>query len=249
MTWKDAFTDHEVALIEDIMTSGFDGRPYDVPIKNIWTILERFVVMADATGPIIERPLPTDPHYLDVPFSSQHEIDAGWFSVDCGGAVVEMAGEYYRGQIDGVGTNEIHSWMTGGQNETTNAEQLISALEHFYNVKGTKRYNVTPADLRAWIDRGDVVIILIRYGDIVLRMDLGWTGGHWVLLAGYETLKWADDLISRFFIHDPDWFKRSVGGQVLNLMPQGAYQPWIEDMLFEAMDGYNFLAIFCEAME
>lgn len=190
---------------------------------------------------------PTNAVYLSTDtFSSQWEIDATAFRSDCGGATVEMTGEHYCGQVAGVGTDQIQRWMTGGADTTTNANQLIAALDEFYQVPAVKKYGVTPDELRRQIDFDRPVILLIRYGDIPMRMDLGWTGGHWIYLAGYETLMWAGTPIPRFLIHDPDWLPRNIGGQRINLMPQGAYLPYIEDMLFEAMDNYGHLAIFTE---
>lgn len=178
---------------------------------------------------------------LRVPYSSQHEKDARATSLDCGPACVEMVGEYYRGQIDGVGTDQIMKWITGGVNRTTSADELNEAARHFYNVKLVKHYSVGVFHLRQWIDDLKPVILLIRYGEIPLRMDLSYTGGHWIVAVGYSSFDWAGVNVERIHVHDPDWYRA--------YMAQGAYMPLIEDMLLNAWDVYDNLALVAEDLD
>ena len=172
---------------------------------------------------------------LSVPYSSQHEVDATRFSLDCGAACVEMIGEYYSGQTPGVGTNEIHAWMTGGRNRTTTKDDLIRALKHFYNVDVSAQYNVTTDKLRTWIDLGNPAIVLVRYGDFPLRMDLSYTSGHWMVVCGYDSFDWAGHEVKRLIMHDPDWY--------LRFMAQGGFLPVIEEMFVGMHSDYRRLAL------
>ena len=189
-----------------------------------------------ALGQIITPPV-IDPTrcVLSVPYSSQHEVDAKRFRLDCGAACVEMIGEYYSGQIPGVGTNEIHAWITGGENKKTTADQLQSALKHFYDVDVEKFYDTTPLQLRGKIDAGKPAIVLVRYGDFPLRMDLSYTGGHWMVVCGYDSFDWAGQEVRRLIMHDPDWYYQ--------FMAQGAFLPVIEDMFVGMHLDYRRLAL------
>lgn len=172
---------------------------------------------------------------LPVPYSSQHEIDAKRFSLDCGAACVEMIGEFYSGQQPGVGTNEIHAWMTGGKNRSTTKEDLIRALSHFYDVDASAYYDVTPTALRGWIDDAHPSIVLVRYGDFPLRMDLSYTSGHWMVVCGYDSFDWAGHEVKRLIMHDPDWYAQ--------FMAQGGFLPVINEMFVGMHLAYRRLAL------
>ena len=183
------------------------------------------------TPPVID---PTR-RVLAVPYSSQHEIDAKQFSLDCGAACVEMIGEFYAGQTPGVGTNEIHDWMTGGKNRTTSKDDLIRALSHFYDVDADYGRGVTPEQLREGIDDGHPSIVLVRYGDFPLRMDLAYTSGHWMVVCGYDSFDWAGNEVKRLIMHDPDWYAQ--------FMAQGGFLPVIEEMFVGMHLDYKRLAL------
>ncbi len=172
---------------------------------------------------------------LPVPYSSQHEKDAKRFRLDCGAACVEMIGEFYHGQHPGVGTNDIHAWMTDGKNEKTTKDDLIRALKHFYDVDAKARYDVMTDWLRGWIDDGHPAIVLVRYGDFPLRMDLSYTSGHWMVVCGYDSFDWAGHEVRRLIMHDPDWY-----GQ---FMAQGGFLPVIEEMFTGMHLDYRRLAL------
>lgn len=180
--------------------------------------------------------LDTSRRVLPVPYSSQHEVDAKRFSLDCGAACVEMIGEYYRPEKNGViGTNEIHDWMTGGRNKTTSKDELQRALAHFYDVQVDAHYDVTPANLRGWIDNGHPAIVLVRYGDFPLRMDLSYTSGHWMCVVGYDSFDWSGNEVKRLIMHDPDWYAQH--------MAQGGFLPVIEEMFVGMHSDYRRLAL------
>jgi hypothetical protein len=197
--------------------------------SNIGLALEKMT-----TPPVID---PTR-RVLAVPYSSQHEKDAKRFRLDCGAACVEMVGEFYAGQTPGVGTNEIHAWMTDGKNKTTSANDLNRALKHFHDVDATACYDVSPEHLRGFIDDGDPAIVLVRYGDFPLRMDLSYTAGHWMCVVGYDSFDWAGHEVRRLIMHDPDWYYQ--------FMAQGGFLPVIEEMFVGMHSDYRRLALVAE---
>ena len=200
--------------------------------------LETIKEEADAALVALQRqaPLPMLPGTtLYVPYSSQHEVDARKFRRDCGAACVEMLGEFYRGPAPGVGTDEIHSWITGGVNRNTNKEELQRALKHFYDVDVEAHYNVAPATIREWIDEGKPSIVLVRYGDFPLRMDLAYTSGHWMVVCGYDAFDWCGYEVQRMIVHDPDWY--------YSFMAQGGFLPVVENMFVGMHKDYNRLAL------
>ena len=182
-----------------------------------------------------DEPLVPQKSVLQVPYSSQHEVDARQFRRDCGAACVEMVGEFYRGQKAGVGTDQIHNWITGGVNRNTNKEELQKALKHFYDVDVESHLNVIPQTIREWIDDGKPSIVLVRYGDFPLRMDLAYTGGHWMVVCGYDSFDWCGYEVQRMIVHDPDWY--------YNFMAQGGFLPVVENMFVGMHKDYNRLAL------
>ncbi len=203
-------------------------------VESIGGARDEIDAVLDKSKPL---PVPTimSGAVLYVPYSSQHEVDAKKFRLDCGAACVEMVGEFYKGQILGVGTNEIHAHMTGGANKKTSAEDLQKALKHFYDVDTIDKGGATPDMLRGWIDEGHPSIVLVRYGDFPLRMDLAYTSGHWMVVCGYDSFDWAGHEVKRLIMHDPDWYS--------TFMAQGAFLPVIESMFVGMHKDYNRLAL------
>jgi len=180
---------------------------------------------------------PTPGRCLDVPYSAQWESDAMNFRRDCGAACVEMVGEYYRGQLQGVGTNEIMHYITGGKDENTGYDDLKGGLLHFYNVDLIYRRSAahTLDLLRSHVDADTPTIVLVRYGHIHLRMDLSYVGGHWMVVCGYDQFQWAKDTVQRIIVHDPDWMR--------NDMAQGGYLPITENMFTRAWEYYTNIVL------
>ncbi len=182
--------------------------------------------------------LPTNPVLLDVPYSSQHERDAREYSLDCGAACIEMLGEFYRGQVAGIGTDQIHEWMTGGRNTTTSKEQLIKAASHFYGVDLEHYYNTSNDQLRSWLNEGKPAIVLVRYGDFPMRMDRNYVSGHWMVVVGYDSYNWAGETVRRLVVHDPNWWSVAMG--------QGAYLPVVETVFNGMFVDYRRLALVAQ---
>jgi len=242
--WQERLSDNELGLYKMATQAAIHGIVGSLDAELVGELVGHMGVWLDSLTQKEEpEPAPDDPTSplwpevrLDVPYSSQHEVDAKKFTLDCGGAAVEMVGEFYRGQVQGVGTDQIQSWMTGGVNRTTTAENLILALSHFYQVKASKHYDTTMSMIREQIDLGRPGILLVQYGDVPLRMDLGYTAGHWIVFAGYDTVVWSHSPWDRILIHDPDWWQ--------DLMVQGAYLPYTENLIKRAMSRNGRLAIF-----
>jgi hypothetical protein len=61
-------------------------------------------------------------------------------------------------------------------------------------------------DLKRLVDNGRPPIALVKYANLPERVDVRSTGGHYVLVVGY------DDATHRIFINDPDYFPGTNGG-------------------------------------
>ena len=149
--------------------------------------------------------LPINPisNILPVPYHSQWEKDATKFKSDCGPATVEMIGEYWTSEDHT--TNEIMDWIVD-VNRSTNSDELIKAAEHFYDVKLTKDYHSTWDKLKAQIAVGRPAIVLVHYGSFLGRLDRGYTGGHWMVVTGFDEVDYQGTKVERIIIHDSDWW-------------------------------------------
>jgi hypothetical protein len=194
--------------------------------------------ISDALAQLDEgsRPdLPTSPVLLDVPWSAQWEKDAKKYRMDCGPACVEMLGEFYRGQVAGVGTDQIMQWLKGGVDKGTTKEELQRAASHFYDVNLIWHYNTGTDQLRKWINDGKPSIVLVRYGDFPMRMDRGYVDPHWMVVVGYDSYNWSGETVRRLIVHDPDWWGVAMG--------QGAYLPVVESVFIGMHTDYRRLAL------
>lgn len=149
--------------------------------------------------------LPQHSATLRVPFHAQWEADARKWKSDCGPANVEMVGEYYRGPSSTT-TDDIMKWITGGVNRNTSAGELVEAAQHFYDVKLTKTYNTNWDFLKSEIDKGYPLIVLVHYGAFIMRLDRGFTGGHWMTVKGFDIIDYQGTKVERIILHDPDWW-------------------------------------------
>ena len=139
---------------------------------------------------------------LDVPWVGQNVgSDDDWSNSDCGPACVTMVLRYL------------------GQNVTVNQASKITGLAKGY--KGTaywdlgkiflahktlagRKAGLTLDYLKAEIDAGRPCILLVHYGSLENRSDLTFTGGHWIVLTGYDVDR------QQYLYHDP-YFKDSRG--------------------------------------
>lgn len=168
-------------------------------------------------------PSPPDPEAkrLPVPYHSQHEADAEWFRKDCGPACVEMVGEWARPERTAVTTNEIMRFITAGVDRSIYIGELQRASEHFYEVGLERHGGASWEDLKYWIDKGLPAIVLVHYGSFAGRMDRGFNSGHFMVVAGRDSVDYQGETIERIILHDPDWY----GGKEA----QGAFIPVVKD--------------------
>lgn len=155
---------------------------------------------------VVDEPHPLQtPVTLTVPYHSQWEADARKWSSDCGPATVEMVGEFYRGEQI-TSTDDIMEFITGGTNKLTSATDLVNAADHFYAVKLSKRYGYSWEELVKEYEAGHPTIVLVHYGAFQMRLDRGFTGGHWMVVTGFDTVDYQGKLVERIILHDPDWW-------------------------------------------
>ncbi len=139
---------------------------------------------------------------LNVPYKCQNDADANLKRTDCGPACIAMilGG---LGQI--VTTNAVVA--ASGQNGDSGLmqSQVVNAAKAF-GLDMAWQSGYTLDDLKRFIDNGQPPIALIKYANIPDRVDTRSTGGHYVVVVGY------DDATNRVFINDPDYFPGTNGG-------------------------------------
>lgn len=154
---------------------------------------------------------------LKVPYHSQHESDAQRFRSDCGPDCVEMVGEYFRPDKAAT-TDEIMAWITGGVDRLISVTELQAAANYFFDIEMSVHQGADWQDLRAWVLSGGApVIVLVHYGSFAFRMDRNYTGGHFMVVVGFDQIDYQGETVQRVIVHDPDWY----GG----MMAQGAFLP------------------------
>jgi len=181
-------------------------------------------VVDDVTG--LMRPykvdiIPPTEAGLAVPYHSQWEPDANKWKSDCGPATVEMICKYYTNGV-GPSTNDIMEHITGGVNRNTSATELVEAAEDLFGVQLGKVYSSSWDFLKSEIDKGYPSIVLVHYGAFVMRLDRNFTGGHWMVVKGFEVIDYQGTDVERIILHDPDWWGDYV--------EQGAAIPVVKDM-------------------
>jgi len=180
---------------------------------------------------------------LLVPYHSQWEGDARKFTSDCGPATVEMVGEYWTSEDHT--TDEIMSWITD-VNRSTSSTELIKAAEHFYDVKLTKQYNSSWEALKTEIKAKKPVIVLVHYGSFLMRLDRGYTSGHWMVVVGFDEVDYQGTKVERIILHDPDWWGNyTTQGESIPIIKYHFTQMWKNCYL----DGNpNYFALYSESL-
>lgn len=151
---------------------------------------------------------------LDVPYYSQHGVDAQHFRKDCGPACVKMVVDYYWNNV-GTSIDAIMEKITAGVDRGTYISELINAARDLWKVRLERRDNMTLAQLQAAVDAGYPVICLVNYGKCAIRMDRNYTSGHYVVVVGYDTI---NGNVTRVWVHDPDFYLAPT-------INQGAFLP------------------------
>src|SRR5690606_701580 len=139
---------------------------------------------------------------IDVPYRSQWDADAQLSTGDCGIVSVAMICNWKGISI--TPDQLIHkAGLATGRSLYSFAELMLAGKAVGLNF----RY-VRPArwdDIRAELDAGRPVIPLLRYGELIGNQDVTFTGGHFLVVVGYDT--------NGVYVNDSNWWgeKRNKG--------------------------------------
>lgn len=139
---------------------------------------------------------------LNVPYKCQNDADANLKRTDCGAACIAMI---LGGLGQTVTTNAVVTASGQSGDNGLMQSQVVNAAKAF-GLNMTWQAGYTLDDVRRFIDNGQPPIALIKYANIPDRVDTRSTGGHYVVVIGY------DDATNRVFINDPDYFPGTNGG-------------------------------------
>ena len=216
VSWRKKLSEAENVVVNKAPAVLALGYPVVAPVA-VWNALSKMEDLLDAEVPS-PAPTPTPAPrrvIIPVPYQGQWEEDAGVKTMDCGGAAVESVGEHYNPSRAVVSTNEIYRYMTKGENRGTYLWELDKAATHFYGVTLREANLNDYARVRTLLDGGTPLIILVKYGNYTMRMDRGYTGGHWMVIVGYDNYDYQGKSVNRFYLHDPDfWGDPAQGAEV-----------------------------------
>lgn len=166
---------------------------------------------------------------LEVPYVSQWGGTANLFIRDCGVACVKMVGAYYGKMLDKtIDQLSRQTPLTGGDAGLVPAALVVLASKYELPLKVI---NLDEDGIRAQINKGQPVIVLIAYRFITERMDQAdnkpGSDGHFFVIVGYDD--------THFVCNDPDFF----GTQTLH----GKQLPVFVTHVMQAMSIYRYQAI------
>ena len=218
--WFDSFSAQEQAEIQfsQVWLEEFE---HDTPCSLHYGIIAKLAEMLSVAQDTLPELMPEYDSVLAVPYHSQHEDDARRFSLDCGPACIEMVGEYWTADPS-PSTDEIMNWITGATDRCTYIVELQRAANHFYGIELERHDGAGWEDLLGWIDEGLPSIVLGRYGAFVTRQDRGWTGGHFFVIVGYDSIDYQGAKVERILLHDPDFYPLNSS---TDTTAQGAFIP------------------------
>ncbi|CAG0934667.1 hypothetical protein TFLX_03623 [Thermoflexales bacterium] len=168
---------------------------------------------------------------LNVPYKCQNDPDANLKRTDCGPCCIAMI-------LGGIGQQATTNAVVAAANQQGDhglmQSQVINAARAFGLAMDWSQ-GFTLDGLKHLIDNGQPPIALVKYANLPERVDKGSTGGHYVVVVGY------DDDTQRIFINDPDYFPGTSGG----FQKAYAYQTWMSAWGGFAMgENANFSLIF-----
>jgi hypothetical protein len=140
---------------------------------------------------------------LSVPYKSQNDADATFKRSDCGPCCIAMI---LAAMGQNVTTNQVTAASGIVGDSGLRLDQMVTTAAAF-GLSLFFQSGLGLDDLKRFIDNGQPPIALINYGNIPDRFDQHYTGGHFVLVVGY------DDDSGRVFINDPDYPPGSMGYQ------------------------------------
>jgi hypothetical protein len=132
-------------------------------------------------------------YILDVPYKSQNDPDAQTENNDCGPACVAMI---LLTQGRSVATSDVYAASGVAQDRGLSFAEVTAAAAHFGLPLNT-RIGMSLQDVRNTIDQGTPVVALVKYLYLPDRQGQSTTGGHFVLVVGY------DDDAGEIFVNDP----------------------------------------------
>ena len=168
---------------------------------------------------------------LNVPYKCQNDPDANLKRTDCGPCCIAMI-------LGGIGhqltTNAVVAAANQQGDNGLMQSQVINAARAFGLAMDWSQ-GFTLDGLKQLIDNGQPPIALVKYANLPERVDVRSTGGHYVVVVGY------DDATQRIFINDPDYFPGTSGGY----QKAYSYQTWLSAWGgFAAGENSNFSLIY-----
>lgn len=168
---------------------------------------------------------------LNVPYKCQNDPDANLKRTDCGPCCIAMI-------LGGLGQQLTTNAVVAAANQQGDnglmQSQVINAARAF-GLQMDWAQGFTLDDLKRFVDNGQPPIALVKYANLPERVDKASTGGHYVVVVGY------DDDTQRIFINDPDYFPGTFGGY----QKAYSYPTWLSAWGgFAAGENANFSLIF-----
>ena len=167
---------------------------------------------------------------LNVPYKCQNDPDANLKRTDCGPCCIAMI-------LGGIGQQLTTNAVVAAANQQGDnglmQSQVVNAARAF-GLALDWAQGFTLDGLKQLIDNGQPPIALVKYANLPERVDKASTGGHYVVVVGY------DDDTQRIFINDPDYFPGTSGG----FQKAYSYQTWLSAWGgFAAGENANFSLI------
>lgn len=138
---------------------------------------------------------------IDVPYHSQWTADADHYVNDCGPASLHMVLDFVyqkrKQPLPTVTTRQLSDKTTLSKQDTGLTTSQLIALASQFDLKLNLSNRATLNLILAQVAAGLPVLSLISYGPILDRQDKGFTGGHFVVVVGYDR--------DAVYLNDPDW--------------------------------------------
>jgi len=147
------------------------------------------------------------PIMLSVPYVPQNDpmrADDDYSNSDCGPACVQMV-IGWRGRVVPVDQVSMATGLPAGFKYTMPANLIVAAakfdlaLVHRFGLPTDQIGPLTLGLIRSEVDADRPVIVLVHYPSLPIRRDMTFTGGHYVVVTGYEPDTNA------IIYHDPYW--------------------------------------------